>query len=777
MKGGRTESLVQRSSDSRERREGVRAAAAALGLPAPRVLLAPEGSSFDAPLTQAFRRASDRPTALVLESDLAAPGAMGGLASHGLRVPQDVSICAVAGASALAECPGLTYCRFDFLDMGRKAVTALRESFAQPGEPVNRIHRIGFEFVKGKTTAKAQERRTRRGMMHTVLFACLAWLSVAIRSVAAEPAEAGKPAAAAYRQVTSFAGCEDYSWVPRELAKGPAFRSAKVRYNIWVLGDGRKSVMTMAWDESGGTGTGYDTLYVDRNFNRDLTEDGERFALIRSEKEPKHSFPPLDGIKEADGNKTFSLKLCGWSGDYTIGYPSAYRASWPGGGVSVGPLPGDVRLAWANDLKAAPVYRLGGQMVYFLNDKLPGADMGTWTAGDTATVCWYGALLGGSPGIQLRTPVQNKVTILRVLNKSGAVMEDIPFEGHCTCGGGFTATLLVPTRVPPGRHLLVGRVPETRTEYLYPVAILNPDFGKPIADPALAALRTRFPDAKVRFAALRRAGAGRQELDPGYPDENVVPARVYDNALLSKHREGGCRERNAGSAAFLQLGNYILFDKPLAGLLRFGLGGIPKETRILGAELRLTLVANQFIHTGDKARLSAYAMRRPWNETPQTNGYSCWLGPACTAKGDPTSAWIVAGEAWGAPGCEDTEKDRFAEAAAHVEIGRFPAKIDPADAQSPLEKRRLVHMDLTDLVRRWHAGDLPNHGVLLKLAGGSLDIASSEFAADRPAYRPTLVIAYEGPAPVPALTLLPEEDSPTATTCAKESGSACGITK
>ena len=206
MKGGRTESLVQRSSDSPERREGVRAAAAALGLPAPRFLLAPEGSSFDEPLTQAFRRASDRPTALVLESDLAAPGAMGWLASHGLRVPQDVSICAVAGASALAECPGLTYCRFDFLDMGRKAVAALRESFAQPGEPVNRIHRIGFEFVKGKTTAKAQERRTRRETMRTVFFACLVWLSVAIRSVAAEPAGAGKPAAAAYRQEMSLEG-------------------------------------------------------------------------------------------------------------------------------------------------------------------------------------------------------------------------------------------------------------------------------------------------------------------------------------------------------------------------------------------------------------------------------------------------------------------------------------------------------------------------------------------------------------------------------------------
>ena len=81
-----------------------------------------------------------------------------------------------------------------------------------------------------------------------------------------------------FKQVDAFEGLADFSWVPRKLAKAPNFKSEKVRYTIWVLGDGHKSAMVMAWDESGGTGTGYDTLYADRNFNGDLTEPDKRLT-------------------------------------------------------------------------------------------------------------------------------------------------------------------------------------------------------------------------------------------------------------------------------------------------------------------------------------------------------------------------------------------------------------------------------------------------------------------------------------------------------------------
>lgn len=567
----------------------------------------------------------------------------------------------------------------------------------------------------------------------------------------AGPAAAGE-ARVAYRQVAEPPVCDDYSWVQRSLDKAPAFRSEKVRYNIWVLGDGRKSVMTMAWDESRGTGTGYDTLYVDRNFNRDLTEAGEQLKLIAQDKDCKHAYPPLEGIKEADGDKVFNLKLAGWYGDYTIGYPSSYTATGPGHWLGVGPLPGDVRLAWANELAKAPIYRLGGKLVWFLNDRLPGSELGPWTAGDTATVMWYGALLGERPGLQLRTPTDGKLTLLRVLDTSGATLEDIPFDGHCTCGGGFTTTLLIPTRVPPGRHLIVGRVAETRTEYLYPVQISNPEHGKPIQDPALTSLRAKFPGKEVRFAALRRVGSSRQDALPGHPDEVVVAAQVADNTLTPRHLEGGQRENNNGTEPYLRLSasGFIKYEAPLSALLKVDLAGIPRQTRILGAQLRLTMIANQFVATGGKSRLEAYAVRRPWNEVPGPDGYSCWLGPKCVAKGDPSKAWIVSGEAWGAPACEDTEKDRFPEIAGSVEVGAFPG--------TPPERRRMISLDLTTVVQRWHAGELPNHGLLLKSTWGSLDLASSEFAVDRPAFRPTLVIAYEGPPPTGSLTLRPDED-------------------
>jgi DNA-binding LacI/PurR family transcriptional regulator len=62
----------------------------------------------------------------------------------------------VAGAGGPTEESGLTYCRFDFYKMGRKAVEALREQIARPGPPVNRIHRIGFEWVEGSTCGRRE---------------------------------------------------------------------------------------------------------------------------------------------------------------------------------------------------------------------------------------------------------------------------------------------------------------------------------------------------------------------------------------------------------------------------------------------------------------------------------------------------------------------------------------------------------------------------------------------------------------------------------------------
>jgi DNA-binding LacI/PurR family transcriptional regulator len=78
------------------------------------------------------------------------------LERRGMRVPRDVSVCAVAGSSAPAQSPDVTYCRFDFAAMGRKGVEILRERCGSTKKPVNRIHRIGFEWVEGSSTREAR---------------------------------------------------------------------------------------------------------------------------------------------------------------------------------------------------------------------------------------------------------------------------------------------------------------------------------------------------------------------------------------------------------------------------------------------------------------------------------------------------------------------------------------------------------------------------------------------------------------------------------------------
>lgn len=70
----------------------------------------------------------------------------------------------------------------------------------------------------------------------------------------------------------------DYTKIRRDL-QGPRYGSGKPLYRFFALGPEGKTVIAMVADESGGTGTGVDTVYVDLNANGDITEAGERFAV------------------------------------------------------------------------------------------------------------------------------------------------------------------------------------------------------------------------------------------------------------------------------------------------------------------------------------------------------------------------------------------------------------------------------------------------------------------------------------------------------------------
>jgi len=239
---------------------------------------------------------------------------------------------------------------------------------------------------------------------------------------------------------------EDFSWVPRKLQKEPVYKSQNVRYCLWVLGDGKKSIMTMVWDESEGTGKGYDALYVDTNFDGDLTADGKRFFWKNPGKElPKgqefFEFYEVKNVKEADGNKVFNFTLASRYKSSSFDYGSNYQVAYPGRTYAVGPLPGNLALQWGDSLKSAPIYHLGGVAIPLAGDKLPGETLGTWEVGQSADIGCPVALLGDSVKSQLRfissslpAPKSQNThpqILLRIAGANGAPPEEIPFIGGC----------------------------------------------------------------------------------------------------------------------------------------------------------------------------------------------------------------------------------------------------------------------------------------------------------------------------------------------------------
>ncbi|MCZ7647265.1 MAG: thioredoxin family protein [Planctomycetota bacterium] len=565
-----------------------------------------------------------------------------------------------------------------------------------------------------------------------------------------------------FRRIDAPVPLVDTSWVPRELKKAPPFKSANVRYNLWVLGEGRGSAMVLAWDESGGAGTGYDTLYADKNLNGDLTDEGEAFFCENYDK-AKHANRlrenyDLGAVKSADGSCTATFKLKAGYKDDCIEYPFEISVASARGNFGVGPLPGNLNLAWSNDLKTAPVYVLGGEAMPEVNGKKPGESLGTWTAGLTYDAWYTVKLYGGDAETHLRfigakAGIASPATFLRVKDGQGAVVEEIAFVGGCVCGGGYGQHLMIPSRVPPGRHEVVARTRRTpnlggNADFIFPVTVENPGYGKPLVDPALAALKAQFPSA--RLVALRRAGPD-LKLSQAAPDEPLASAVVGDTYLIedspSYSDEGHDQRMVVGSMQ--GDGRRHLTH----ALLRFDLSALPRDARILGAQLRVTMLqTSQYAELKDGAALEAYAMRRAWIEArrgpvatvPATN----WHGPELIYTGPQGNPPVVR---WGKPGAEDTEADRFPEPLGAATAGPFPRFLEPAanpkDPKAPREPWRMVAIELTAAAKQWHAGTLPNHGVLLKLNGaGAVYLCASEFP-DYP-FRPTLVLAYEGGEPL-----------------------------
>ena len=117
-----------------------------------------EANALYADLISRWRGESDRPTVLMVDSDIGAGDLIQELAKQGIRVPDDVSVCAVAGCGVSAS-GGMSIAQglCDFRGMGRKAVELLRQRCEQPGEASRpAVYRVGFEWVEGGSTREAR---------------------------------------------------------------------------------------------------------------------------------------------------------------------------------------------------------------------------------------------------------------------------------------------------------------------------------------------------------------------------------------------------------------------------------------------------------------------------------------------------------------------------------------------------------------------------------------------------------------------------------------------
>src|SRR5262249_4699298 len=72
----------------------------------------------------------------------------------------------------------------------------------------------------------------------------------------------------------------DLAKVERRILKEPAYQTKTPRYCLLVVGPEAKKKIWLVQDG--------DVLYVDRNGNGDLTEDGERVALEQGDKSSRH---------------------------------------------------------------------------------------------------------------------------------------------------------------------------------------------------------------------------------------------------------------------------------------------------------------------------------------------------------------------------------------------------------------------------------------------------------------------------------------------------------
>ena len=168
----------------------------------------------------------------------------------------------------------------------------------------------------------------------------------------------------------------DHTAIDRSLRE-PTLGSATPAYRFMAFGPQGKTIVAFVADESKGTGTGVDTLYIDLNANHDITEPGERVALAKAQpvRPVRGAAPHLvlvtlsawgkEVLRErplAVPDPTFDYRL--YVGSSFMRVITATRdGSWSVPLHIYGPS-----VPWSTSRRDAPVFRFGGKDFHLRNE-------------------------------------------------------------------------------------------------------------------------------------------------------------------------------------------------------------------------------------------------------------------------------------------------------------------------------------------------------------------------------------------------------------------------
>jgi len=572
----------------------------------------------------------------------------------------------------------------------------------------------------------------------------------------------------------------DHSKIDRTLTE-PSCASAKPAYRFFAFGPEGKSIITMVADESNGTRTGYDILYVDVDADHDLTDPGERFPLNETNPAKPHDAGSRVIFRLAAWGVTVvpprQLTISDPKFDYTLTAGSGFvlvTTTLKDGSWAFPMRIMDDSVPWSLDKSTAPVIRFGGNEFTLANLSFARRDGELVDAGNTIKTVrpgdniyvdgtapfFYGSSpdvsLGRQGGVYCPWTDRNISAWVESTEQGGRLLTRIPFQK--SCGGAYWGSILVNSAYPHGKATLVIAM-DTRG-YLgtiverIPFSVDNPRYGKPIEElPMTNRLRADNPGATVLEIYQ---GAALPEL--GVPEYDGARDVYFGDYGANKPHGQSCRNRGVG----LSYGYETRYDLHLGGearrsLIKFDLSMLARETKVKQAVLALYV---REVNKQVNLDCRAFALKKRWNEK-----YAGFLGGL-----NESTSLNPQGGRWTYPvgAIENWEERMFK--------GQSDRHAEPVGALS-FEDTGWAEVDVTPAVQNRISSQWPNHGLALEMVeerhvNGALDVLifSSDYAVD-PALRPRLILAIEGqPKARPYRTTPVSADLNAATSTAQADG-------